>query len=386
MKVLIVPMSAMAETAGSFSRTSILAKKLKENGIDVALCAAEDMNYKVIEGVKNYYLSIPVPLGLPKIIGQNIFPIAQKLGITKMKPVNSFEDVLHLTGNTSYKYIKKSVQEIQEAIKDYEPDVIYSEFNIEAIIAAKLENRTIFISASIPTQYEYMSTPKYSKGLNKFLIEQNLPQVKSCLELFSWADKKFVPSCYELEPFKDNNVVFCGTWKDTRNMEIKKKNKILVYMGNGTISKKTMVKETVKAFQNSCYEVYIAGKGLKTSKNIHSIHIADKFDFTELLPETVLFINHGGQNSIIDGLIYGVPQIICPGKVFERKYNAQSIVKNGAGIELSYRNFSADTILENVQKIINNKDFENNAIKLGNRLVSLGGVENIVKALLTINQ
>jgi len=31
------------------------------------------------------------------------------------------------------------------------------------------------------------------------------------------------------------------------------------------------------------------------------------------------------------GLIYGVPQIICPGNVFERKYNESSIVKLNAG-------------------------------------------------------
>lgn len=383
MKVLIVPMSAMAETAGSFGRATILANKLKESGIDVALCAAEDMNYKKNEGIKNYALSIPVPLGLPEIIGRNTFPIAQKLGITKIKAVNSFEDVLHLTGNISYKYLKKSVHEIQEAIKDYKPDAIYSEFNIGAIIAGKLENKKVFISASIPTQYEYNSTPKYATQLNKLLNELGLPQVKSCLQLFSWADKKFIPSCYELEPFEDSNAVFCGTWKDVKKTDAKEKNKILVYMGNGTISKEKMVEEIVKAFQNSCYEVYIAGKGLNT-QNIENIHIADRFDFSKLLPETVLFINHGGQNSIIDGLIYGVPQIICPGKVFERKYNAQSVVKNGAGIELFYKDFSAEVILKNAQKIINNKEYANNALKLGNKLVSLGGVRNVANEIMQI--
>lgn len=381
MKVLIIPMSAMAETAGSFQRASILANKLKENGIDVALCSAKDTNFREIEEIKNYYLSIPVPLGLPKIIGTHTFPIAQKLGITSKKAVNSFEDVLHLTGNINYKYLKKSISEIQKAIQDYKPDVIYSEFNIGAIIAGKLEDKKVFISASIPTQYEYSSTPKYSAGLNKLLKELNLPIVNSCLELFSWADKKFVPSCYELEPFNDENVIFCGTWKDVEYTSIKKKNKILVYMGNGTISQKKMVREIMRAFQDSSYEVYIAGKSLKVY-DMNNIHIAERFDFTKLLPEAALFINHGGQNSVIDGLIYGVPQIVCPGMVFERKYNAQSIVKNGAGIELSHKDFIAEIISHKAQVIFDNNEYKCNAQKLGNKLIKLGGVKNITDTLM----
>lgn len=49
MKVLVVPMSAMAETAGSFLRATLLVKALKEANIETAVCMAEDVNYKPIE-------------------------------------------------------------------------------------------------------------------------------------------------------------------------------------------------------------------------------------------------------------------------------------------------------------------------------------------------
>ena len=81
MKVLISSMSAMAETAGPSGRAGLLAEHLKDAGIEVATCIAEDVNYKPIEDVKNYYLEVPMPLGLPKAIATKTFPIAQKLGI-----------------------------------------------------------------------------------------------------------------------------------------------------------------------------------------------------------------------------------------------------------------------------------------------------------------
>ncbi len=380
MRVLVAPMSAMAETAGSFSRAVLLTNALKEANIDTAVCLARDFNYKPVDNVKSYFLSAPMPLGMPEKIAKHTFPVAQKLGITSRKSVNSFDDVLHLTGNTDYKYLKKSVLDIRKAITDFGPDVIYSEFNISAILAGKIEKKKIFISASIPTQYAYANTPRYADGLNKLLKEYGISPVKSCLELFSWADIKFVPSCYELEPFQDKNVVFCGTWKRISPAISEKRNKILVYMGNGTISQKKMVKEISAAFKNSSFFVYIAGRGLK-KQCFDNIRTAPYFDFQKLLPQSVLYINHGGQNSVIDGLIYGVPQLICAGKVFERKYNAQSIVKTGAGLEIPYKDFAGHNIKAAAGKIISAGKYQENALKTGRILLSLGGTDNIINSL-----
>lgn len=372
-------MSAMAETAGTYSRTIRLAENCKKANIDVAVCSAHDINYKPIKGIKNYFLTVPMPLGLPKMIAANMFPIAQKLGITRIKTVKSFEDVLHLTGNIDYKYLKKSISDIQHAIHDFKPDVIYSEFSISAIIAGKIEHKKMFITASFPTQYEYSCTPKYAYGLNKILKEYKLPPVISCLQLFSWADKKFIPSCYELEPFQDD-VTFCGAFKEINPMFSSKRNNILVYMGNGTISQKKMLKEIISAFKDCKYSVYIAGKGLK-AQALDNIKIAPYFDFQALLPDSLLFINHGGQNSMVDGLIFGVPQLICAGKVFERNYNAKSILKIGAGLEISYKDFVANNIKILSERIISNPIYQKNALKMGDILLSLGGTQKIIESL-----
>ena len=85
---------------------------------------------KKISGIKNYFLEVPMPLGLPKVIAKRLFPIVQKLGISARKEVKSFDQVLYFTGNIDYKYLKHSVENIRKAIKDFKPDVVYSEFNV----------------------------------------------------------------------------------------------------------------------------------------------------------------------------------------------------------------------------------------------------------------
>ena len=211
-KILIVPMPAMAETAGPGSRCRILAEGFKNAGMEVCTCMARDVNYIELDGIKNYKLEIPTPMGMPKISAKFFFPLVQKLGITSKKTVKSFEQVLFFTGNLDKRYLSKSVEDIRSAIRDFEPDIVYSEFNISALIAAKLEHVRLYTTVSFPTQMEYACEPKLAKGLNKLLGEWGLPKVSSALELFEWADEKFCPSIPELEPF-DKKVTYIGTMK-----------------------------------------------------------------------------------------------------------------------------------------------------------------------------
>ncbi|MBQ2962402.1 nucleotide disphospho-sugar-binding domain-containing protein [Methanobrevibacter sp.] len=384
MRVLVGSMSAMAETAGPSGRARLLVEHFRDAGIEVATCMAEDVNYKPIDGVKNYYLEVPMPLGLPKAIASRTFPMAQKLGIIERKNVGSFEDVLHFTGNIDYNYLVKSVQNMQDAIKDFNPDIVYSEFNMSAIIASKLENKPLYSTVSYPTQTEYASSPKYAKGLKKFLKENDLPEVDSSLDLFKWADESFVPSIHELEPFDKDNVTFCGTWKDVEFNEDDysddDRNVILVYMGNGTISPNKMLNEVKDAFIDSKYEVYIASLGLE-KQDYNNIHVDNRWDFSKLLKNAVLFINHGGQNSVIDGLIYGVPQLICPGRVFERIYNGRSVEKAGSGKVLGIDEFKSDIIKSESEKLINDSIFRENALQIGEKLKSLNGIDSILEIM-----
>ena len=379
MKVLISSMAAMAETGGPSKRARLLAEGLRNADIEIATCIAEDVNYKPMAGIRNYYLEVPMPLGLPKSIASHTFPIAQKIGITERKTVNSFEDVLHFTGNNDYKYLVKSVRNVQDAINDFNPDIVYSEFNISAIIAAKLENKRLFTTISYPTQAEYASTAKYAKGLKRFLKENNLPEVNSTLDLFNWADKTFVPSIRELEPI-NKDTIFCGSWENNGG-ESKYNNVILVYMGNGTISPKKMVEEIKDGFIDSEYEVYIASKSLN-KEDFNNIHVDKSWDFSKLLDDAVLFINHGGQNSIIDGLSYGVPQLICPGKVFERIYNAKSVEKVNSGKMLSADEFKSERIRQESEKLINDTSFRESSRSIGDKLKSQKGINCIIDSIM----
>ena len=388
MKILVVPMAAMAETAGPSSRCRQLVEGFRLAGIDVATCRAEDVNYKSIDGVQNYFLDIPMPMGLPKPIATRTFPIAQKLGITSKKTVNSFDQVLRFTGNLDYKYLKKSVESVRNAIQEYNPDIVYSEFNISAIVAAKKEGIPLYTTVSYPTQHEYAHDSRLTGGLNHLLDKMRLPRVYSALQLFDWADKRFCPSIRELEPIEElkgeeDSICYCGTFKaaddiSSRKIDVSSRDKILVYMGNGTVSATKTLSVIQAAFAGSKYEVYLATSYLP-EETIDNIHIAPRWDFSKLLDEAAIYINHGGQNSIVDGLLHGVPQIMVPGKVFERKYNAESVADADAGIVIDFRDFDAVHVKNAFEEITSSDTMSDSSRNLGDLLRNAGGITNIIK-------
>lgn len=382
MRILIVPMPAMAPTAGPFSRARLLAEAFLAKGFSVALCAAEDENYRRIPDVPNYFLSVPIPFGLPKGIGLRAFSFAEKLGLPGKKPVRSFEEVLHFTGATAYPYFMKSVSEIRSAIAAFEPDLIYSEFNLSAIAAAKAEQKPVFASYSYPAQPSYAASPQFARGVRRTLSELQQPPVRSALELFLRADLRIVPSIRELEPIEGENTVFVGTLKKSPELrDTGEKNLILAYLGTGTIQKEQMLNGISRAFADSEFEIYLAGMDPDCSR-CRNIHTDRTFDFSMLLPRAAIFLNHGGQNSIADGLLYGVPQLIYPGKVFERQYNAESVVKNKAGIRLAEGEFTTEKLQESVRALTANGSFRENSVRLGKLLTAQGGTDAVIRSIL----
>ena len=85
------------------------------------------------------------------------------------------------------------------------------------------------------------------------------------------------------------------------------------------------------------------------------------------------------QNSIVNGLIHGVPQIIVPGKVFERRYNAECLAKNKAGIVVDHRDYRAEHICEIAGKILDSHEMAENAAVLGKQLSEAGGINTLIR-------
>lgn len=379
MRILVVPMFALSRMGGPWSRAQKISAAFMEAGHDVTMGVAHDGNCTGPVAPHVVELPAPSPLGLPMPLSSRAFPIAERLGIAGRRPVRSFEEVLWLTGALSHRYEAQSVELLRRHIRSERVDVVYSEFSLPAIIAAQAEGVPCVGTASYPTQAAYACDPSKAKGVRRLLSELALPDVATSLDLFGRMERRFVPSCAELEPLESDNVVFCGfldgkaATREARSAA--SRDAIVVYMGMGSVPRAAVMRVASALAESTGRHVYVAGfAGSPFDEG--GLHVAERFDFSELLPRACAFVNHGGQNSVMDALAYGVPQVICPGRVFERRFNAQSVELAGAGVCLG--RFDEPTVLRTIERITREGSFEAKADELRDSLASLGGTATIV--------
>ncbi len=381
MRVLVAPMLAMAESAGPVSRARALAAAMLARGWDVALCISEGSPADASGGVRTIPVHAPSPLGLPRIVGKRMFPLAQQLGLNRHVPITCFDDVLRLTGNTDERYLTAAVEQLRGIICTGRFDAIYSEFNIAAIIAARAEGIPVFGTTSYPTQPSYASNSATAAGVNRVLRSLSMKEVVSPEDVLLMPQVRFVPSCRALEPFaEDSPVIFTGPFTGMRSEPPDTyRNAVIAYLGNGTLTPRKACKVLTKALRNGRHELYIAGLPEHFAEGVHT---APRFDFAELLPHAAIFVNHGGQNSVMDGIAYQAPQLICPGNVFERRFNAEAAVRNGVGISLEYGRFDMVAVREAIEQLVDDrKRFQEASVVLRAELSMLGGAIKVLSII-----
>ena len=377
MNVLVVPMFALSRMGGPWSRAQAVAAAFEKAGHHVVLGVADDGNCVNPCVADTWQLPVPSPLGLPMAIASRTFPMAEKLGISGRKPVHSFEEVLWLTGALAYRYECESVSALCDAIETHSINAIYSEYSLPAIIAARAVGLPVFGSFSYTTQTSYASDPAKADGVRKLVQELGLPQVESSLQLFDWLNQRFVPSCRQLEPIEGENIEFVGFFRELPELADRQRDCIVVYLGAGSVPQRDIQRVVSAALAGYDGEVYVAG--CETEHQEGNVRFAPRFEFSQLLPRACCFIHHGGQNSTMDAFAYGAPQVIVPGHVFERMYNADSVERAGAGVRLD--TFGSEALREACHRVAENPAFAEATLAVRQSLAACGGAARIVAAV-----
>lgn len=325
-------MVARSRMGGPWSRAQRVARAFQDAGHEVALAWGDDGNC-ADPGGPTLEIPVPSPLGLPEAIARHTFPLASRLGLMGRKPVRSFEEVLWLTGALDERYMRAAVEVLRAHMRATRPDVVYSEFSLAAIIAARAEGIPCVGSGSQPTTASYASNPRKSAGIRRLLREMGMPAPASSLTILEGMRRRFVPSCPTLEPQAGERAVYCGFLDESPALTPRPRDCALVYFGAGSVPAGVAVRAGRELAEMLSCDVYVAGVSEAVQAvGDREVTCAPRFDFAELLPRARVFVHHGGQNSVMDALTYEVSQVIVPGRVFERQFNAEAVEKARCGL------------------------------------------------------
>lgn len=370
-------MVARSRMGGPWSRAQRVARAFQDAGHEAVLAWGDDGNC-ANPIAPTLEIPVPSPLGLPEAIARHTFPLASRLGLMGRKPVHSFEEVLWLTGALDERYTRAAVDALRTHMRTARPNVVYSEFSLAAVIAARAEGIPCVGSASQPTTASYASNPRKSAGIRRLLREMGMPAPASSLTIFEGMRRRFIPSCPTLEPRAGERAVYCGFLDEPPALPAKNRDCALVYLGAGSVTAGVAVRAGRELAEALGCDVYVAGapEAVQVSGG-HTVTCAPRFDFAELLPRARVFVHHGGQNSMMDALSHEVPQLIVPGRVFECQFNAEAVENARCG--LTVRGPKPALIARAARALLDEPALTSGVRGLREELSSLGGAARIVR-------
>ena len=152
----------------------------------------------------------------------------------------------------------------------------------------------------------------------------------------------------------------------------------LVYLGAGSVPAGVAIRAGQELADALGCDVYVAGvpEAVRISGG-YTVACAPRFDVADLLPRTRVFVHHGGQNSVMDALSYAVPQVLVPGRVFERQFNAEAVENARCG--LTVRASQPALIARAARRLVDEAALTSGIRGLRAELSSLGGTKRIVR-------
>jgi len=101
----------------------------------------------------------------------------------------------------------------------------------------------------------------------------------------------------------------------------------------------------------------------------------------EILPRTQVFVTHGGMNSTMESLYYGVPMVAIP-QMAEQAVTARRITEMGLGIALEKEAMNVATLREAVERVANESAFRERVQNMQQITREAGGYQRAADAII----
>ena len=396
MKILCIVFSPATGSFGSLTRLLALAREFSGKGHEVLFCASGFVGEMIAK--KHFPVrTMPEPnlFGLPGIISRKLQKKSQhfRIPVRDGRVVGSVWFVYWLTGMLNRRFLAKLVGAQLRVIGEYRPDLIVTEMDPGAYVSARIANIPIVTTYAKISEHGRGSRfwHKAKKIINQILKEHGTKEIASPEELVSAREGSrilnIIPSVPALDgSAESDNVMYIGNIlepvRDERpTFSAAPGNRyIFVYSGTGSFPIDPLREVLPAAFEGLPGVVcLVAAESLAKEERIGNVFFAPWIPAAEILPQCDMVICHGGLNTITQSIAAGVPLLVFPGPIFERRYNAEMLMKNGAGMMGEWSDFNAEWIRAQYDR---RKEFAAGVQKLKKDFGHYSGTGNAVKKII----
>lgn len=101
----------------------------------------------------------------------------------------------------------------------------------------------------------------------------------------------------------------------------------------------------------------------------------------EVLPRSDVFVSHGGMNSTMESLTFGVPLIVVP-QMEEQAMTARRVQELGLGLALDMETLTAETLRNSVEQVAHDSAFRVRVHRMQSEIDQAGGAPRAVNAIM----
>jgi hypothetical protein len=394
MKILIPLFSPPTGTWGGLTRVLAIVQAARAAGHQVAFCASGSLANSLRErGFPIFESPSATMLGLPRPISQLLEARSQRVQIPVKpgKEIGNFWMVLALSGLTNSAYLKKLVSSQLAAVKEFGPDVLFTDADPGAFLTAAISGLPVAASFASIIQKGIDSAPHHwmEKAAEAVLKDNGRSGIP--LESLWFGDQvlKIIPSIPELDdtPASRSDVRYVGSLlgeiqQSAIPFEFERERRyVFAYLGTGSLSLKTAKEVLPKIFpETGELRCLVGAQSITRAMRMGGVEFRPYVPAEAILPYCDWTLCHGGQNTIIQSLRGSVPLLLFPGPIFERRYNARKVVQTGAGFMGEVDRFTIDWFQAAFQQQV---PAASHAHDLSKRIQSYGGAVAAIEAIQT---
>jgi UDP:flavonoid glycosyltransferase YjiC (YdhE family) len=393
MRLLIPLFSPATGTWGGLTRALAVAEAAVTTGHEVAFCASGSVADTVTHrGYRCYEMPSATMLGLPASVTRPLQARSQRAAIPVRsgRSIGSIWLVLTVSGMARPAYLRSALQAQERAAREFAPDAVFTDLDPAAFLLAAV--------TGIPLASTYSSVMTQGRGTWPWrLMRHGLAQAlrsrgvasRTPDELFFGPHVlKIIPSVPELddadphrpdvayvghlvEPVRPDSLAEAGLDPAGRY--------VFAYLGTGSIALRTVHRVLPEAFPSAGATTCVVGaQSITAPYRMGGVQFRPYVPAEALLPHCDWTICHGGQNTIIQSLLHGVPLIVFPGPIFERRFNAGKLQQAGAGLMGERNQFTAGWLAAALQR---RAELASQAARLGRHLRTFGGADAAIAAI-----
>jgi UDP:flavonoid glycosyltransferase YjiC (YdhE family) len=393
MRLMIPLFSPATGTWGGLTRAVAIAQAAQRLGHEVAFCASGSLEETLRQrGYRVYTLPAPTMFGLPGSISRLLARRTQKASIP-ISAGKSFGNIwfVHVfSGMCQRSMLKQLVACELEAIKDFQPDKVFTDLDLAAYLSAAI--------AGIPIASAFQGVMLEGKGSWFWKIVRSatanvqkhyqIPVVPPEQLAFGPQVLKIIPSIPELEGVDPGRPDICYVGQLLGEIKTEQggnfspesgKRYLFVYLGTGALPLEKIyhvLPTLLKEYEN--IEAVVGGVHLESMKQIGAVQFQSYVSAQAILPYCDWTVCHGGQNTIIQSLLHYVPLLIFPGPIFERRFNAMQVQEYGAGKMGEVTDFNRDWLRS---QLTLHDQLAVGAQFLGEKIRRYGGAPQAVEAI-----